>query len=321
MLNRFLLSFFILIFGLFFAFSSQAQITNEDIFFEINPKNPRAHQEVKITLSSRALNLNQTKIYWLLEGELLTSGIGKKEYVFRAPEDRKQTVFEVIVENIDGLILNKKITVLSSTVDLLWEAHNSYVPPFYKGRSLVSPEGLVKIVALANTSEILGYSYKWKLDGIHKTTSSGYGKNFYIFKNSYLDNQNEVEVTVADLLGRSVGSEKLNIKTVEPKIIFYKKDPSLGTQWGKALTDNFTIGNRGEILVAEPYFFSTQDLNSNDLSFKWFINGQEIENPQPKNILSLIKDSSDFGRAEIKLTINNIKTLFQKAEKTLNVLL
>jgi hypothetical protein len=318
MLKKFLILTFA-IFTLFFSFSALAQMSNDDIFIEANPKNPRTNQEVKISLSSKVQNLNQTKIFWLQNGELMISGIGKKEYFFTTNDSKAQTVVEAMIETTGGVVLNKKITILPSDIDLLWEAYDSYSPPFYKGKTLASHEGSIKVVALPNTSQTLGYSYKWKLDGTNKPDSSGYGKNYYIFKNGYLDTANEVEANVVNLFGASVGSERISFRTTDPKIIFYKKSPALGTLWEKALENNFPIGNSGEILVAEPYFFSTKDLNSNTLSFSWLINGEEIETPSPKNVLALSPEENASGKAEIKISINNIKTLFQKAEKILHV--
>jgi hypothetical protein len=69
----------------------------------------------------------------------------------------------------------------------------------------------------------------------------------------------------------------------------------------------------------EPYFFSPKDITSSNLSFEWFLNGTKIETPEPKNVLSIKPEAGKSGSANIKVAINNVKTLFQSLEKKLSV--
>lgn len=300
------------------AFPVRAQLLSGDISMEVSPQNPKINQEVKVSLASYTIDLNQAKISWLLNNELVNAGIGKKTFSFTTDGQSAQKVVEAMIETVNGSVINKSVTITPNSVDLLWEAYNTYTPPFYRGKTLVPNEGMVKAVAVPTSNQILGYSYKWKQDANNKPDSSGYGKNSYIFKNSYLDSGNVVEVAVADLFGNSVGSGKLSLKTIDPKILFYKEDPELGILWEETLENGFVINKDGETIVAEPYFFSNKNLNTSDLSFKWSLNGEMIETPNPKNILS-VKPESSSGDAVIELVINNIRTLFQKRNAKLNV--
>jgi len=298
--------------------SANAQLLSGDISIEANPRNPRANQDVKVSISSHTIDLNQAKISWLVNGQTVNVGIGKKDFSFTASGQNSQTTIEAMIETVNGSVLNKSITLTPNGVDLLWQAYNTYAPPFYRGKTLIPNEGTIKIVAIPNSNQILGYSYKWKQDGNNKPDSSGYGKNSFVFKNSYLDSGNTIAVAVSDLFGNSVGSGSLSLKTGNPKILFYKKDPSLGTLWEKALADGYTINKNGETIVAEPYFFSNKNLNSSDLSFEWSLNGEVIANPSPVNVLS-VKPEATSGNATIKLIINNVKTLFQKMDNKIDV--
>lgn len=310
---------FFLIFTCLLCFSSaNAQFLSGDISIEATPKNPRLNQEVKVRLSSHAIDLNQAKITWAVNGSVSSSGVGKKDFLFSVTNQSAQIIVGATIETINGSVVDKYININPNSVDLVWEAYNAYVPPFYKGKALVASEGFIKTVALPNGNQILGYSYKWKQDNANKTNSSGYGKNFYVFRNTYLDRGNTVEVSVADLFGNSVGQGKLSLQTGNPILLFYKKDPNLGTLWEKTLSNNYTIDKQGETIVAEPYFFSSQDSNFRDLSFEWSLNGETVDTPNPKNILS-VKPDTNSGNASITLVVNNIKTMFQKANNEINV--
>lgn len=304
---------------IFFAFSLYAQVQNADIVLDINPKYPKANENVKASVSTFSTDLNKAKISWKLNGQIVIEAVGKKDFSFTTSDTGLQTILEVGILASDGSLVNKRIIITPSDIDMLWEAPDSYVPPFYKGKALNVSEGTIKIVALTNSRDSAGLSYNWKLDDINKPDSSGYRKNYYIFKNSFLDRNNTVEVTTSSLGGKNTGQGKITINPVKPKIVFYQKDLTFGTKYEKAVDNNFTINPNGEIFVVEPYFFSPKNLNSSDLEFKWSLGGQEINTPDTKNELGLKPEKGQTGGSSIKIVINNIKKMFLNAEKQINV--
>ena len=317
MRNKILISISALIFT-FFAFSAYAQVQNADVVIDINPKYPRANEEVKASLSSYATDLNKSKISWKLNGQISIEAVGKKDFSFTTAGVGLQTVLEAEIQTSDGSFLNKKIIITPSDIDMLWEATDSYTPPFYKGKALNTSEGMLKIVALTNSRDSAGLSYNWKLDDTNKPDSSGYKKNYYIFKNSFLDKENTVEVTTSSLAGNNNGQGSITIKLENPKIIFYEKD-LLGVKYEKALGNGFTINPSGKIIVAEPYFFSPKNLSSRDLEFKWSLGDSEIDTPSPKNELGIKPEKGQSGQSSIKVAISNIKKMFLSSEKEINV--
>ncbi len=64
---------------------------------------------------------------------------------------------------------------------LLWQADDSYVPPFYKGKAMPSAESSIKVVALPeirNGSTIVSVqnmTYSWQKDYNKDVNDSGYG--------------------------------------------------------------------------------------------------------------------------------------------------
>lgn len=317
MKKKSLILFFALI-CMFFAFSANAQIKSDDISLTINPKQPNPNETVFATLASYSIDLNKTLISWSLDGQTVFQGVGQKTFSFKTSDSGIQTVINAKIDMTDGSSVNKQQIINPATIDVLWEAVDSYVPPFYKGKALIPSEGAVKVVALLNSDRSASSSYSWKLDGKSKVDSSGYGKSAYVFKKSYLDKINKIEVSASSLMGDAFGTGKIEIENANPKILFYKKDPYLGTIWSETLKNSFTINPAGEILVVEPYFVSPKNLSSSDLKLDWEIAGSVISTPNIKNELS-IKPESKNGTSTIKVTVENIKSMFLKASEKINV--
>ena len=167
---------------IFFAFSAYAQVQSGDVVLTINPQYPKANEEVIASVSTFSTDLNKAKISWKLNCQIAIEAVGKKDFSFTTTSTGLQTVLEVEIQTSDGSFINKKIIITPTDIDMLWEAPDSYTPPFYKGKALNTREGTLKIVALTNSSNSAGLSYNWKLDDVNKPDSSGYKKNYYIFR-------------------------------------------------------------------------------------------------------------------------------------------
>ncbi|MCM2338939.1 MAG: hypothetical protein NDI62_00575 [Burkholderiales bacterium] len=309
----------------FMASFANAQIRNTDIVLSITPTNTLPNQNVSAKLSSYVVDLDKSNISWSIDDAEMSNGIGKKSFSFRTKESGSQLMLSVNIETADGQNLSKTMTIIPTDVDILWEAHDAYVPPFYKGKALAPSQGEFKIVPIPNIINQTGkvntnnLSYTWKKDGKVQSISSGWGKNYFIFRNSYLDKVNNIEVKISDITGNTTAIGKINLNTTKPKILFYENDPSLGVKWEKSINDNLSINKEGGMITAEPYFFSPKDINSKQLNFDWYINKSKISTPEPKNTLSVKGEEGKSGSAAIKLIINNVDTIFQTMEKQINV--
>ena len=315
MIKRGLIIFSALVCALL-AFTAHAQLQNGDVDLILSPEYPGTNTNVTATISTYTTDLNTAKISWLLDGNLSLEGVGKKSFSFTTGSAGTSKTLEVQIETANSNVIDKQIVITPTDVDMLWEAYDAYVPPFYKGKKLGAEEGTYKVVALPSTTSGPGFSYDWKLDDENKQDSSGYEKNSYIFKKSFLDKDNTAEVEISDLLGKSIGSGTITVGVNNPKILFYEKDPLLGTRWEKSLSDDFMIGQDGTTIVAEPYFFS-QDPKLSNLTFSWYLNDTQTDNQE--NFLSIKPTADQSGSSKIKVVINNVKTLFQSMEKELNV--
>ncbi len=309
----------------FFGFFVNAQIRNTDVILNISPEYPGPNQNTNAVLSSHVVNLDKANISWFINGQKMIEAIGKKSFSFRTEGLGSTTDLSATIDTVDGQSISKKMTLTIADMDLLWEAYDSYTPPFYKGKALAPSQGKFKVVAIpnlvnqGNKVNTNNLSYVWKKDGNSQLDSSGWGKNYFIFQNSYLDKDNTVEVAVSDIGGGTNTSKRIILKTSEPKILFYEDDPKLGVKWENSLNDGYTISRDGKILVAEPYFFSPQEINSSSLVFSWFLNGNKIQTPDIKNILAIKPEAGQSGSSIIKLMVENTDTLFQSITKQIQV--
>ena len=325
-------SVLILVFSLFaFSFIAlggpvlHAQVRDTDIVLSLSPEFPTSNQNVTATLSSYAINLDKANISWSVNNQAVSYGVGKKVFLFTTGNLGATQNISVVVDTIDGQSIQKQISITPTNVDMLWQAYDSYTPPFYKGKTLAASESTIKVVAIPSLSNQNGkigvnnLSYIWNKDGDVQTKASGWGKNFLIFPNSYLDKGNVVQVKVSDIAGSTNSSGSITLQTSTPKVLFYENNPRLGTKWENALTDGTAISSDGETLVAEPYFFSPKNIYGGDLTFDWSLNGTPVQTPDIKNMLSVKPTSGQSGQAVVQVVVNNAQTLFQSVTKTINV--
>ena len=142
----------------FFAFTVHAQLQNVDVALTTNPEYPSANSNVTISLSTYSIDLGKAKISWLLDGNLSLEGVGKKTFSFTTGDTGSSSTIQVKIETADGNSVDKQLTITPANVDMLWEAYDSYVPPFYKGKKLGTGEGTYKVVALPSIKNLVGFS-------------------------------------------------------------------------------------------------------------------------------------------------------------------
>lgn len=319
--------FIVILFGIFYVSNttladSEIGTQDEDIVVSLSPKTPEPYQDVSVSLSSYATDLNKATISWKENGKTVLSGIGKTTYSFKTSGPGVRTTITVSVRPSDSIVsINKTITINPSEVELLWESVDGYTPPFYKGKTLGIRGSSMKVVAIPSTSSISSgignMSYTWKNNGEVNQNVSGYNKNTYTFKGDLFDGGNEITVSVSSVDGKYSAEKTLSISSYDPEIIFYKKSPTEGVLYNNGLKDNVFMGDSEFTLVAEPYFLPINS-NTNYMSYAWKINGNYIETPRREREMTL-RPSSRGGYATINLSIENISKLFQKVVGNLKI--
>ena len=312
----------IIILGTFLLFKAEVAFAN--ILVNMTPENPAPGESVEITLKSYTYNLDSVLISWSLNDKKISSGIGQKSFSLKAPNDGEETSVIATASLPDGAA-EKKIIIRPAAMVLLWQAQDSWTPPFYKGKALPSPDSLVKVIALpeigsgSNKVNPKNMTYFWKKDYNNSQDASGYGKNSFSFVNDYLEDSNNISVTASTVDQKYSSAASVDIGMTNPKIIFYKNDARLGTIWELALPDGHKIlGN--EVVEAAPYFISPSNLRIPTLTWDWFVNNQSVNPPiYRKNTMPLRTQTGISGTSRIKLEINNIDKIFISATKEISV--
>jgi hypothetical protein len=318
-LKIFIVSFFIFLLPVFSFALDEIGFSESDISVEITPENPKPYDSVTIKLNSYSTDLNKARIEWKSGAKIIASGVGRTSYTIDTFEINTSVVVDVFItpEGSMGSIA-KRILIVPTVVDLLWESVDGYTPPFYKGKSLISRESLIKVVALPviaqnmNTAQL---TYQWKKDSQTKQNNSGFGRNYYLFTNDILKQKEEVSVSVSSVSGDYYSEGKIEIPTSEPKLIFYKKSPILGVLYNKALVNDSYFPEKEFTITAEPYFLAIKE---KEPLFKntWKVNSNLVP-IQGREII--LQPTATDGYATISVVMENFSTLFQKASGQLRI--
>ncbi len=295
-----------------------------DIIVNMAPENPKPNETVNINLNSYSYNLDTVNITYSVNNKIISEGVGKKSFSLIAPEISGENIVLINIDLPDGAVELRLVVKPNNTV-LLWQAIDSYVPPFYKGKAFPTPESSIKVVAMPEiivAKSMLNpknMTYNWKLDYTNDGGASGYGKNFFIYTNDYLDKVNNVAVNINTVDQQYGVTEDINISSADAKIVFYKKDSRFGTMWDNAITNNHIIFE-DEILEAHPYFISPKQLLNPLLSWNWTLNNTPISiNSIFKNTIPLKKSEGVSGKAVLQVQIENKYKIFSTATKELNL--
>ena len=301
-------------------------VTDRDIAVNLSPESPGPNQNVNITLESFSTNLNKATFVWSEGGKQKLTGVGKTKFSFTTGEIGTKTEISVYIIVEEGGRIDKKISIEPAQVDMLWEAIESYAPPFYKGKTMASGESKVKVIALPVDSDRTVKPetkvYNWKKNYVVDQPSSGYGKYFFINRNSYLDMSDNVGVSVSALSGSGGGVGSLVLSYIKPEILFYENNPAYGPMYNRLLNNGFSLKKGETNIVAEPFYFTERDgsVISSNLKYAWKINNQMIDTPATPNRLT-VRSSGDSGIAKVNLEITNTMTLFQEAKGNMEITL
>ncbi len=299
------------------GFYTHAQIVS-DVYIATIPENPEPGEDVTVQVSSYTINVDGTLITWYENGKRVSSGIGLKSHSMKAPDSGKETTVVARLETLEDSV-DVSVVIRPSVMVILWETSDSYVPPFYKGKALLTADSAVKIVAMPEIGQgstrvnPKNMVYSWRKDYSNDQEASGYGKNYFIYTSDYLDPSSFIEVSATTVAGDKTSSGGTNIGTYQPKVLFYKVDEALGTLFENALKSGHRIVNKEVVFVA-PYFISPRDLRIPRLDWSWYINDSRIinENIQP-NIIPLQVESGVSGMSKLRILIEHRDKLTQTA--------
>ncbi len=299
--------------------------SENDITIDFSPAILGAFQEVTLRTTSDYIDLNRYRASWYVDGKIVADGVGKRSITLKTRGYGQQTTVIVLIQ-LPTTLIKKTFSFEPQDMTVLWEALDSYTPPFYQGKKLPSREGIIKAVAIPNIKDGSGAEfnpktgvYRWVRNGNVVGAAAGYGKDSFSFKNNKIRSVEEITVTASDVNKIHETTQTVTIPTVDPMILFYEKNYQTG------ITNSYTTAalnllQQASIVVAEPYFFSTPLSGIRSLLFTWTMNQSPITLPSTndQNIVTL-QNSNEPGSATLGLRVRNPNSLFQSASSELPI--
>lgn len=303
--------------------TSMAQISGIELV--VSPENPKPNQDISITASNYSINIDSATIRWYVDDVLKKEGVGAKTFNIRTGKSGDTVNIRVEIFTNDGRDFEQSVNINPAEIVLIIEA-GSYVPPLYKGRAYFGNQGIAKIIAIPDIVQnnikldAKKLNYRWTMNGIVLGSQSGFGKNTVVIEGSVPIRDITVDLDVIDTSGKTVATESTFINPSSSKIVFYEDSSLYGVLYNKAISTNYSIGNKEEVkIVAKPYFFDFSGINTNESKYRWSVNGKTVNLGGAKNEILLRQGGKSGGSAAVSLKIENQVRIFQYAENNFNI--
>lgn len=287
-----------------------------------NPQNPGPGETVHITITSYLTDLSKATITWSINGKISDKGAGKTSFSFQNGVSGEVTRLTISIVSNEGDRVTKELSFHPVGITVLWEA-DTYTPPFYRGKALITPQARVRAIAVpsnTNTRNALDAGnlvYVWKKDGTTVSDASGYGKNSFSFLGPKPYGEARLQVAASSLDDTVKSEMQINLPLVQPFILFYEDHPLLGVWQNIALNTNLNLTKKEFSVSAAPYFFSNEAVDSTSLFYGWSLNGKSITNSG--HTITLRNETGGKGDSALTLAMRGIKQTFQSASRSLTI--
>jgi len=300
------------------SFSQEGSLVSVSAY----PENPAPGQEVSIKLSSYYLNLDILKVSWYIDGNLKFEGIGETNTKIKAGDIGYTKKIKVVVTDKDGYKIEKILEIRPITISLIAEPQ-SYTPPFYKGKALLSYEGTTKISVITEITDLNGKKisednmiFKWFENSILR--EGGVGKKVFSLENRIPVDGTEIKLKIYNLNEELLAETSKMITYILPQINIYENSPIYGILYNKAIPSNYLLGEKEEIkIIVEPFFFDSQ---IEKIKYVWKINNDLVENQEKNNELILKRtENTKKGLADILINVKSQDKIYQSTKKNIKI--
>jgi hypothetical protein len=289
----------------------------EKVYYTVLPEKPNAGDLVDISAEMYGTPIKDAVFVWNVNGKLFKSGQGVNKISVYID---KGTKVSVSIITIKGNKLAKEWSFNPENVVIMWEA-GTYTPPFYKGKSLYTPESTLTLHGInldaKNPLTSTYANYVWKMDGSVQGNDSGVSRRTFTYTGDILQEEpyfellyssvtnykDAITIRSAPVNTRSV----LQVQTLDTNIFTYEKTPLLGVLFNKKLDTTFMFDKKETTLVSYPIYYSV--FSSLVPKYTWSLNDSVIKTNS--NFLSF-KKTKDDERSRLDIQISNPLSLLQK---------
>jgi hypothetical protein len=281
---------------------------------------------VTLTLQSVLYDLSVSDIVWSKDGSVVAEGTGLTTYSLTAGEAGTQTDISADAASPTGSA-STDITIVPTTVDLLWEA-DTYTPPLYLGRALPSAGTQIRLVALAHFTHPDGSSvapsditYTWRKDGQVLTDFSGRGKSSALVDSPTLFGSENIVVDAASADGSLAGEATVRLNDTKPFLLLYENHPLFGILYGQALSPTTLIPDSEMTFAASPYFAPAASASDAHLQYAWRVNDSAVQADSVHADELTINAASSSGLALVSLSLTHDSNYFFSTNGIWNITL
>lgn len=302
---------------------AQLSLFGSDLRIVSDPTSPGPNTSVRLTAESALMNLTTADITWTVDGKVVLQGAGENELVVTLGNLGQEVIVRVDVSYL-GENSHESISLIPGSVDLLFDA-DSYVPPFFKGRSLPSPGTMLRLVAVphiagrSGTIQARELIYTWRQDGETLGSISGKGKSSATIPAPPLFGASDVQVDVRTLDGTYGATASLRIPAIDPEITLYENHPLFGIKYYRALSDRDAIADFETTLAAIPYFVDAPDAAAGSLQYQWSVGGRPITASSSASNQITVNAAGVRGPALISVSLSSLSNFFIDSKHSWNI--
>jgi len=294
----------------FFTLAAHAEISAN---ITLTPENPLPNSTVTLSLESYSFDVNTAMITWQVAGRTILSGQGERALSIKTGNVGDTTTVTVRANVADGSYIQQSIKVTPSSVTLLYEAPQSYVPLLYEGRSLPADGALVRVSALPEISDNgrpvspSNLSYTWYMNDTVVRNMSGLGRQSALFRLDYLNTKDEIKVIVRSPLGNTA-MKTINIYPHSVMPLIYTYNQILGSDFATVVYQRFETV-RNFTFKLEPFYVSINE--DKEPTYTWFLD-RLPSTPTGGRILSLQPQENSYGTKMLSIDVTGPDKRVQK---------
>lgn len=305
----------------FTTLTAQAQLLPSQgtgVSLTTNPQFPIPHSLVEVSLNDYSVNTVGANISWYVNGEDLPEMKNQRTVRTTVGALGEKTSVRVVLTRTGGPTLSATVDIVPTQVDLILEA-DTYVPDFYRGRALPSPESSARAIAVVHdgtSAPASSYTYRWSEDTTVLLGGPVKGKNTLDLTISRLKKKT-LTVDVSNEDGVMVGSRTIYLEATEPKILFYEHSPLRGLL-ERAVVEPLPLIGEEISVYGEPFFLHTK-VASSEADFSWNIDGTPTNVTTGAPNAVTLRQVGGGGSAEVNLKIVTKQRIPQVVERAFEI--
>lgn len=294
-----------------------AQSQAEAVSISNSPRYPEPFELVTVSITSRLASAEGRDTIWRRDGEIIASGTGITEVTIQMGDAGETTVIG-FRGRVGEEIANVELEITPVVVDLIWEAIDSYTPPFYKGKALHTGWGDVRVTTIPYIYSGNGERfspddlvYRWEYNGLRYGGDSGRGRSTFV-TGADPRRGNRVLVRISTPDDQVVAEESIVIPISQPAVHLYRYSQLFGPQFETVLGDREEMpSDENEMAITGyPYFYLTESAVAGNMQYNWRLNNEAMSAPSQKNVVRLRRPDDASGQSRLFLEIDDLNRVF-----------